>query len=631
MDILELLLNYIKQHSNFDWKTINYETILGETSRYHNIHYVEERKLKHIKVMQMFIEPLLNYSFEQDPQIENSSINIPLLKTLNTSYFNLIINIIIKIGNIKLIKYLLENEELKSLIDINEKDRNGECPLITAYLSDRMSIFQYLLDYGANSHIRTKDGKLLLYLAIQNKNYTAVKHLLKQNLSFEQEATETDINKFTQIILQNKIKVIQAVFENDENQYTTEEIEIEENGVVNKYNIDELISDKNGHVNFPNYGFTYLILAYLLEYQEIFKILLQYLDINELDSNGFSILHYAILKEDIPTISLLLSLGAEVNYYEDVIKKRRGNSSLDISIAIQNLEIFNILLNYPSTELNHPDWRGETSLMTTIKLNQYYSLDLKLNIMKQLVERGSDVNFVDSSRNTPLIYAIQEKLSPIAEYLLAEGADVNFINDYGFTPLVFGVKKRYLPMVKILVEHGADINFQIESKNESKNQSLFMLAVTFGEVDIVKYLIDSNIDIHFDEMNAFYEFMEAINKNGKKEIFEYIAQKRMDSFTSTIVNEIVAWDRVDLIKILVQHHLDVNIRDEQGNIPLSYAIKFNERLMVNYLIEQGANIFNVDRNGQTIYELCKECYDHNNNNSISIHNKIKRLVENHKV
>jgi len=642
LDILELLLNHIRQYPSIDWKTINYEAILGETSHYHNIHYLEERKLKHIKVMQMFIEPLLNYSFEQqDPHAMGnfSSINISFLKTLNSSYIILIINIIIKIGHLDLLKYILENEELKSYIDVDGQDRNGECPLITAYLSDSMEIFQYLLNYGANSHIKTKEGKYLLYLAIQHKNYMAIKYLLKRNLLLEEESTEA--NTLTQLILQNKVKIIETVFEidenqnitkeedDDENQYTIREIEMEENGIIKKYNLNKLLSEKNDLLNFPNYGFTYLILAYLLNYQEIFEILLQHVDINELDSNGFNILHYVLLKEDIPTFILLLNLGAEVNYYEDVVNKRRGNSALDIVIAIQNMEIFNILLNYPSTKLNHPNWRSETPLSTTIKLN-HYPLNLKLKLIEQLVERGGDVNYVDSSRNTPLIYAIQEKLNPIAKFLIEKGAEVNFINAYGFTPLVFAVNKRYLPMVKILVKYGADINFQIESKNESKSQSLFMLAVTQGEVNVVKYLIDCGIDLHFSQMTVFYEFMEAINKNGKKEIFEYIAEKRMDCFTSAMVNEIVAWNRIDLMKILIKHHLDVNIRDEKGNIPLSYAIRFNERLMVHYLIEQGSNIYNVNANGQTIYELSQECYDSNNNSSISIHNKIKRRIEERK-
>jgi len=628
LDILELLLNRIRESSHFDWKTLNYESILGETSRYHSMYYVEERRLKHIKVMQMLIEPLLNYSFEQDPQVENSTINIGLLKTLNPSYINLIINIIIKIDHLSLIKYLLENEELKSHIDINAKDRNGECPLLTAYHSDNMILFKYILDYGANSQIITKEGKPLLSLAIKNKNYKAIKYLLQQNILFNGENDGNAYPLFIQMILQNKVEVVRAVFENEDNLNSEIEVE-EENGVMKKYNIDELISDKNNHDYYPNYGFTYLILAYLLQHYDIFKILLQHSDINELDANGFNILHYAILKEDLATLSLLLSLGVEINYYEDIPKNLRGNSALDISIAIQSHEIFKILLNHPLTQFNLPNWRSEISIVTLIKLS-HFSPDLKLNIMKQLVERGADVNYVDSSRNSPLIYAIQEKLIPIAEYLMVQGAEVNFINDYGYTPLAFAIRKGYLPMVKILVEHGADINFQIEGKNESKIQTLFMFSVSQGEVAISKYLIDCGVEIHFNQIQPFYEFMKAINNNGKKEIFEYIAHKRINEFTSVLISEIISWHLLDLIKILIENHLEVNLRDEQGNIPLTYAVIYNERIIVNYLIEHGANIFNVDCNGKTIYELCRECYDLNNNNSISIHNKIKRLIEFHK-
>jgi len=149
-----------------------------------------------------------------------------------------------------------------------------------------------------------------------------------------------------------------------------------------------------------------------------------------------------------------------------------------------------------------------------------------------------------------------------------------------------------------------------------------------GKIDIIKYIVEhGDIEINFGNLNQFYEWMEAINKSGRKEIFEYLAERHIELFTSIAVNEIISWNRLDLLELLVKHHFDVNLRDAQGNTPLVYAIKFNRRSIVNYLIEQGANIFNVNKDGQTVNELCGECYDHNNNNSISIHTRIKRLIE----
>jgi len=606
VEMLKLLLDSIEQRkASFDIQSINFETILAETSRYHHMHYMDEERVKHIEIMKLLIEALFHISLERPENFD-----ISLIKTFNPSYFNLIINIIIKIGHIQLMRYLLENEELKNQIDIDVKDKNKDCPLMTAYHTNNMEVFQYLINYGANCDIIVKeDGTSLLSLAIQNKNYKAVQCLLKQDVILMADKVTEDSSPLIKLVQQNDPESIIAFLDNDENEP--------------KENSMGMPVSKDKNLNLPGYGFTPLILAYLRHYQDIFKVLIQHKDINELDSNGYSILHYAIIIEDIDTVIQLIKMGADLSYKEE--NKKRGNSALDIAISIENEVIFNILLNCPQIELNNPDWRGETSLMTIIKLNQI-KLEDKIKVIKKLIERGSDVNFVDSSKNNALIYAVNEKLLPVAEQLIEHGADVNFLTAYDNTPLVYAVEKRNLPMVKLLVNHGADINFHIENKNKT----IIMYAIELGAVDIVKYLIDIGSDLQFSNLSIFFDIVEAINKNGQKEIFEYIAQKHIELFTPNIVNEIISWDRLDLLKILVQNHLDVNIRDDNGNIPLVYAIKFNERQITNYLIENGANIFNINNAGQTIYDICNECLDVNSTSSISIHAKIKRLIEERK-
>jgi len=601
VEMLKLLLDRVERTPNFSINNndiINFETVLKETSHYHNIHYRDERKLQHNEIMSMLLKMVLGISWDsQEDSIPMDKV-VSAIKDFSPAYLNLIINVAIKIGHLKLVKALLEHDDLKTRIDINVKDGNGECPLTAAYHRNAMEIFQYLLDYGANANIVVKtDGTSLLSLAIQNKNFMAVKMLLKQNISLEEGISEESIPSVLQMIKNNQIDTLQSFIEN-------------ENQMDQKMNV-------------PGYGFTPLIYSYLLKRKEIFKMLVSQVDLNELDSNGYSVLHYAILLEDIPTVALLLSMGAELHYKEE--NRKRGNTALDIAIHIKNPELFTILLNCPRIDLNIPDWRGETSLITAIKLNSsYYGEEEKMDIMEKLLARGSDVNYIDSSSNTPIMYAIQEKSIAMVQRLIDQGAEVNYVGNYDTTPLVVAIEKGCLPVVQLLVENGAQVNYHIESKN----QSLIVYAVTLGELDIIKYLVDcGGVEINFYNLNNFYEWMEAINRNGHLEIFEYLAEDHPELFTSHTLSEIISWGRLDLMERLVKHpQFDINLRDEQGNTPLSYAIKFNERAMVNYLIGEGANIFNVNNAGQSIEALCRECYDRNNNDSISIQNKITRLL-----
>ncbi|ORX57850.1 hypothetical protein BCR36DRAFT_580418 [Piromyces finnis] len=120
------------------------------------------------------------------------------------SYFNLILSSLIKIENIDLLKLLMENEELKSKININVKDKNNEYPLIAAFYTNNIKIFKYLLDYGASTNIKgiDKDSydeqlKPLITLAIKGNRYEIIKLLLKSPIIIdEEEVNESDLSPF---------------------------------------------------------------------------------------------------------------------------------------------------------------------------------------------------------------------------------------------------------------------------------------------------------------------------------------------------------------------------------------------------------------------------------------------------
>ncbi|ORX80822.1 hypothetical protein BCR32DRAFT_183992, partial [Anaeromyces robustus] len=57
----------------------------------------------------------------------------------------------------------------------------------------------------------------------------------------------------------------------------------------------------------------------------------------------------------------------------------------------------------------------------------------------------------------------------------------------------------------------------------------------------------------------------------------------------------------NLLKFLIDRHaININIKDRNGDIPLVYAIKHSRLQIVNYLIEHGADLYNVNHYGETI-------------------------------
>jgi len=63
------------------------------------------------------------------------------------------------------------------------------------------------------------------------------------------------------------------------------------------------------------------------------------------------------------------------------------------------------------------------------------AIDGNIELVKQYLDAGGDVNMTDIARRTPLHWAVREGHKEIAELLISEGADVNAKDDIFGTPL----------------------------------------------------------------------------------------------------------------------------------------------------------------------------------------------------
>ncbi|ORX76884.1 ankyrin, partial [Anaeromyces robustus] len=531
--------------------------------------------------------------------------NLSLIQDYESEYLSLVLHIVLKTGNLEFVKYFLVNNNLKDpYLNINSCDINNKYPIITAYY-DKGEIFEYLFNCGANYEINSKYNSLFLFsFAIDTNKYIQAKCLLKRRIVIKEKDIEGDF------------PLIKYVYNNNINQ-------------VKSY-IKH--GNKGNNVNLPSCGFTPLILSYILNYHEIFKILLEYSNINELDSHGNSILYYAVLKEDIPTINYLIEKGADINFKE---KEDPYNFLLDISMFIKNKNIYSLLFNNPNISLNKSNRKGKIPLITMIK-NDIFSLEDKLFYLKNLIERGSDVNFINPKNGkSPLIYAVKKKSLPMVKLLIQYGADVNHNNNMGYSSLCLSSRDDFFPIFKYLLENGADVN------NE-KGIAPLECALYYNSLPIVKLLIENGADPtyqvkrslnmfetvlerNFDEddkmtpktesilinsLNKGYYCQNGNNrselKNKRKSIIDYFVKYHFNCFNSKIINEIIFNNNLDILKLLVRNNLDIDIKDEYGNTPLAFAIIYGRNEIVDYLINMGANIYNTNNEDVTIYDYCSK-------------------------
>jgi ankyrin repeat protein len=543
----------ILSYKTFSFKNILSELILQEANRNGNM-----------DIMKLLIKSAFKALLLKNKKINKGEETTETTPSYDPHYLNLVLNMAIKLKNLKLVEFLVEDKEFKSAMDVNIKDTNGELPIIVSIYSGNIEIFEYLLEHGVDCNSKDSNGNPLLSLAISN-NPLLVKYLLKKsNININ----EKDAN--------GNYPLINAINQND----------IDNVILLVKYgndnNIDLDINDMNGN--------TPLTLSYKLEHHDIFRFLVKYLDIiNKKDANGNSILYYTINDEDVSTTKYLISNGVNVNFQD-----KFGNSALHISIYKKNREIINTLLQNKNIILNTVNKRGESPLITIIKINDYTVKDNE-DIIKELIKRGSGVNFVDKAGNSPLVYAVQ---------------------------------KRSLPIVKLLIKKGANVNYLIKRTNKS----ILMYAIELGEVEIVKHLVKSGADINFKNDKGV-TILKKVCDIGNKEIFEFLVKYNVNNcitgeiWENDIIYTVITKNRLDLVKILVANNLDINIQDDEGDTALTYAIRNRTIDILKYLIANGADTHNVNNNGQSIEDINYFC---NYDNNWNAYNKISNLIKNNR-
>lgn len=311
-------------------------------------------------------------------------------------------------------------------------------------------------------------------------------------------------------------------------------------------------------------------------------------DINQKDKYGNTPLHYSsfvFTMEDMKIMMALIKLGADVN-----IKNNSGETALHTAVLDCSYEVVKAFID-AGADINAKDELGHTILHEASGFNSHPE------IIKLLINAGADVHARDKDGETPLMWAcFHNENIKIIQTLLDLGADISAKDNSGATYFDKACWNGNEEILKFILMRIEDINIR---KKYAWNLINLRNNVTFR---LILTLKKCNIDVC-----KSVELSEKIFKNysydgiyDKEAVQDFIKHDiKLKISLSALSNVASAKQRKAKLANLLALVSDINVRDENQNTVLYEFIKNNNFRVAKALIEAGADVNVKNIQGET--------------------------------
>eukprot|EP00644_Phytophthora_capsici_P011409 jgi/Phyca11/118859/e_gw1.37.78.1 len=279
------------------------------------------------------------------------------------------------------------------------------------------------------------------------------------------------------------------------------------------------------------------------------------------DHNGSTALHLAASEGHCEIVALLLQLGAgEVhlaggrrNYARTPLHEAAINGHLEVSLA-------RYLVLEAGANVDEKNEMGVTAVYTACQ-------DGFLEMVKFLVlEAHADVNLCNRTNHAPIHEAVAGGFTDVVDFMLRNGADKYVVDKMGVTVWHEAAGNGSVEMLELLVQH--DVALDQEQVDKVMARHPFHYAAVEGKTDFVRALLEKKlVDVNFRDIDGCTALYYAA-ANGHVDVMQVLLSFGGDPNIASIrrspLHCAVEWQRVECVKLLLEHGAALDATDKDG-------------------------------------------------------------------